>query len=333
MSQLQRTPRAGSRFESREQYREAWDRAATVDSDVPLNLDLELCSLCSLRCPFCYWGEDKFRSEMQSNGDKDSPMTKQMMPTELALMLIDEASKIGIPAMKFHGRGDGIHHPDYSKILLYAYDRRFLDLLVNTHGMATPDKIPGLMAASKVMISLDSTVPERYGRMRVGGRFSNAVWTVHELLRQGHDNVWVRRVITQENKDEPFAENCKSIFGPKVHVSEHYAFPGRNEAFQDGSDPSQWPRKYCEYPSLRLMVLASGQVVPCCVDWRAEMIVGNVYEQSLYEIWNGEPIKKLRQQLRANEFASAICKSCTTFNAYDRKEREYVQDREAVING
>lgn len=320
-------------YATREEYRAAWDASSLKDPEVPLCLDLELASLCALRCPFCYWGEARFRDEMQSDGGSHSPMTRQFMPLSLAHRLIDEAAELGIPSMKFHGRGDGIHHPRYSDIVTYAAGKgKFIELLVNTHGMATPDKIDGLMAADKVMISLDSTVPERYGRMRVGGRLSNAIWTAHELLRRGHKNVWVRRVITQENRDEPFTENCKLIFGPQVHVSEHFAFPGRNEAFQDGQNPSSWPRAYCSYPSVRLMVLANGDVVPCCVDWRAEMVVGNVHGQSLKEIWDGGLLRKLRQELRVGVFKSSICGSCTSFNAYSRPERAFVQDIEGKAN-
>lgn len=311
-------------------YRKAWDEAYEKDPPIPLNLDLELCSLCALRCPFCYWGDVKFQMEMTED-DSSSPMGKRAMPTLMAIRLIDEASSLGIPAIKFHGRGDGIHHKDYSKIILYARSKmNFKELLVNTHGMASPEKIDGLMAADKVMISLDSTAPERYEKMRVGGRLSNAIWTVHELLRRGHQNVWVRRVITQENKDEPFVENCKRIFGPKVHVSEHFAFPGRNDAFDDTVNPESWPRKYCSYPSTRLMVLANGDVVPCCVDWRAEMIVGNINKQSLIEIWNGEAIRKLRSELRANKFTSSICKNCTSFQSFDVRQRDFVSDIEGA---
>lgn len=315
-------------YPTKAEYRAAWDKAATVDPVVPLNLDLELCSLCSLRCPFCYWGESQFQEDMKAKDHDGGPM-KRPMPTEMAMRLIDQASDLGVPAMKFHGRGDGIHHPDYSKIITYAKSKgTFLELLVNTHGMATPDKMDGLMAADKVMISLDSTDPTRYGTMRVGGRLSNAVWTVHELLRRGHKNVWVRRVLTAENREEPFVENCKSIFGDRVHVSEHFAFPGRNTSFVEGQDPATWPRQYCAYPSVRLMITASGLALPCCVDWRQEMVVGDVSVLSLKEIWEGQALSRLRMELRAGIFSSKICSSCTSFQAYVRPERAYVSDVE-----
>lgn len=318
-----------------QEYRKAWDSADKVDPPIPLCVDLELASLCGLKCPMCYWGDSGFQSEMKAV-DFDGGSMKRQMPIELALRLIDEAYSIGVPSMKFHGRGDGIHHKNYSEILTYARIEggKDWDLLVNTHGNGGPDKIGGLMAASKVMISLDSTRQPTYAKMRAGGRLGAVIWTIEELIQRGHNNVWVRRVITDLNKEEDFVMECRNIFGPKVHISEHFAFNRRNSQRTSAThyeDEQEWEREYCAYPSVRLMVTASGQVLPCCVDWRAEMVVGNVYEQSLKEIWNGEKITKLREELRAGKFSSKICQRCTSFQAYRRQEKKFVQDIEARI--
>lgn len=316
-------------FTTKDEYRKAWDEAYTTDPRVPLNLDLELASLCRLRCPFCFWGDEKYQESMRS-ADYDGGPMKRFMDVDLATRLIDEAAALGIPAIKFHGRGDGIHHPNYSRIIRYAREKgAFLDLLVNTHGHATEDKLDGLMCADKVMISLDSTEPERYARMRVGGDMKNVLWTVGELIKRGHKNVWVRRVITAENKGEDFVGRCAAMWGASVRVSEHFAFPGRNEEYTDAAmSPATWKRTYCGYPSTRIMVTASGLALPCCVDWRQEMVVGNVHKQSLGEIWAGEPLADLRANLRAGVLKSSACRSCTSFQAYARPERQFVQDVE-----
>lgn len=316
-------------FSSKADYRSAWDRAALETPPVPLCLDLELASLCGLKCPMCYWGDSNFQDGMKLY-DFDGGAMKRIMPTDLALRLIDEASDLGIPSMKFHGRGDGIHHREYSKIVCYARSKgTFLELLVNTHGNASPDKIDGLMAAHKTMISLDSVVPETYSKMRVGGRLGSVLWTIEELLKRGHTNLWARRVITDINKDENFIDSCKSMFGPKLNVSEHFAFNKRNSERNSAvhnEDEKDWGRLYCNYPSQRLMILASGLAIPCCVDWKSEMVVGDFNKQSLLQIWTGEAIEQLRSELKRNVFISEICKNCTSFQAYDRPERKFVQD-------
>lgn len=318
-------------YTSREKYRDAWSKSATEDPAVPICLDLELASLCGLRCPMCYWGDSKFQDEMRLV-DFDGGSMKRTMPTEMALRLIDEASAIGVPSMKFHGRGDGIHHKDYNRILLHARSKgTFHELLVNTHGNASRDKIDGLMAADKVMISLDSTRQATYARMRVGGRLGAVVWTIEELLARGHKNVWVRRVITDLNRDEDFVSEVKEAFGPAVHVSEHFAFNRRNSERSlavHHEDENEWAREYCTYPSVRLMVTASGLALPCCVDWRSEMVMGDVNKQGLLDIWTGEKMTNLRAELRRGEFKSDICKNCTSFQAYRRPEKKFVADIE-----
>jgi radical SAM protein with 4Fe4S-binding SPASM domain len=280
----------------------------------------------------CYWGDSDFQAGMKSEDFDGGPM-KRTMPTELAIRLIDEAWELGVPSMKFHGRGDGIHHKHYNAILQHARYKGGWELLVNTHGNAAWDKIDGLMVADKVMISLDSARQPTYAKMRVGGRLGAAIWTVEELLRRGHKNIWVRRVITDINREENFVEECREIFGDAVHVSEHFAFNRRNSKRNSAThyeDESSWEREYCTYPSVRLMCLSNGRVVPCCVDWKAEMVVGDVNTQSLKEIWNGEKITALRSELRSGEFKSAICAACTSFSAFRRPEKKFVKDVEGT---
>ena len=342
-------------FNTHEEYRESWKKAYTEDPPVPLNLDLELASLCQLRCPFCYWGESEYREEMKSLAWDGKPL-KRFMETSLAKRLIDEAAKIGIPALKMNARGESTLHPDYSEILIYARGKErkwspyktedgtpiyvedqfravgpaFHEILVNTHGNVGPEIIPGLMAATKVMISLDSTIPATYAKMRVGGDIEKAFKTIKELKRLGHPNLWVRRVITEFNKEEPFVERCKQLFGEEIQVSEHFCFDrNRNlNASIHGEDVNKFERVYCGYPSQRLLITSSGQALPCCVDWRAEMVVGNVLDQSLATIWAGEPIRNLRADLRSNRHKSEICKNCTSYLSFKRPERDYVADIE-----
>jgi len=58
---------------------------------------------------------------------------------------------------------------------------------------------------------------------------------------------------------------------------------------------SHYESQYCEYPWTSLTVMADGSVVPCTQDYDTELVLGNVNENTLEEIWNGEPYKKLRR--------------------------------------
>ena len=69
--------------------------------------------------------------------------------------------------------------------------------------------------------------------------------------------------------------------------------------------------KLCPYPWTFFAVTWDGNVVACCRDTRAKTILGNIFEQSVFEIWRGEKYKLFRQKLiqkRPQDIAA--CASC-----------------------
>ena len=64
---------------------------------------------------------------------------------------------------------------------------------------------------------------------------------------------------------------------------------------KDLKSQSHYATQYCEYPWLSLTVMADGNVVPCTQVSNSELVLGNVNENSLEEIWNGEKYKELRK--------------------------------------
>jgi radical SAM protein with 4Fe4S-binding SPASM domain len=53
--------------------------------------------------------------------------------------------------------------------------------------------------------------------------------------------------------------------------------------------------EFCQIPWSSMTVNSSGCVVKCQEDFNGETILGHVSDESLYDIWNGEKYKKLRQ--------------------------------------
>lgn len=318
-------------FKTKEAYRKAWDNAYVQDSEIPLNVDIELASVCNLACPFCFWGEADFNAEMKKPAD-DGKAKKRFMPKELAIKIIDEAQYIGVPALKMNWRGESTLHPDYTEILKRTTcGNGFHDVLVNTNANCKETAVNGLFLASKVMVSLDSVNPSTYQKMRVSGRLTVALETISKLVLMKHPNIWVRRVITKDNENENFSRDVKNLFGDNVRVSEHQCFDRNVDEHHQISDPLRFERTYCGYPSQRMMIASDGTVYPCCVDYDGTMSMGKYPEQSLLEIWNGEKFKKLRNELRNNIFNSNTCKNCTSWMAYKSKNRDLVQDREITL--
>ena len=88
--------------------------------------------------------------------------------------------------------------------------------------------------------------------------------------------------------------------------------PGRS--LLGGAEPYPW--QACRRPFTLMYMTANGNILPCCIAPFAvalheypEIVLGNVREQSLEEIWHGRLYQKFRRQLLSPEPASP-CRGC-----------------------
>ena len=72
----------------------------------PLCIDIETASVCDLACPHCY-------RQFIATPDK-------IMSKDLAFKIIDQASKLNVPSMKFNWRGEPLLNPAIFEIINYA---------------------------------------------------------------------------------------------------------------------------------------------------------------------------------------------------------------------
>jgi len=67
-------------------------------------------------------------------------------------------------------------------------------------------------------------------------------------------------------------------------------------------------------PLMEMDIIFNGDVVLCCEDCRREIILGNVTQQSIYEIWNSKLYNDIRDELysnsKENKFDNLLCSRC-----------------------
>ncbi len=84
--------------------------------------------------------------------------------------------------------------------------------------------------------------------------------------------------------------------------------------FSDGRSYNridQMISEVCIYPWRSMVILQNGDVAPCCLDYDGKINLGSVKDQSIKEIWNGEPYRKLRKDFRNLEYADyPLCDKC-----------------------
>lgn len=67
----------------------------------------------------------------------------------------------------------------------------------------------------------------------------------------------------------------------------------------------------CLFYNSPLAINYQGDVVLCCEDYLGEVVLGNLENENLMDIWNKKNFKDIRRQLRKSVYKLNICKRCT----------------------
>jgi radical SAM protein with 4Fe4S-binding SPASM domain len=67
-------------------------------------------------------------------------------------------------------------------------------------------------------------------------------------------------------------------------------------------------KTFCIMPWIHFHSIPDGRVMGCCI-WKSNNYLGNVKEQTIEEIANGEPMKSVRSRMLADERLTE-CDSC-----------------------
>jgi len=74
----------------------------------------------------------------------------------------------------------------------------------------------------------------------------------------------------------------------------------------------------CAKPWTCITVAWDGRVLPCCFDYDAQYVLGDVNHASLKDIFNGEPMQKLRKQFINKNVTCALCINCSLGGKWSR---------------
>lgn len=246
-----------------------------------LHLDLETSSICNFNCKMC--------PRPKENGEMSQGDIKR---------IIEQFADQGGETIKLFWRGEPFADKRMPHLLEYA---NFVGLrtMINTNGSDPhgiyKDCLPHI---DWISFSID----EQHNNYNAQ--------TMQRVTLAASEGIYAEVQATKYNKE--CAEICEINEIPyKVDK------PTKRSESDDDSDVLKGERKYCGHPSWRLIVSWSGDCILCCVDWKLENKVGNIYESSLEQVFYGEKATELREELKENIYKTNICKNCTSRSAYE----------------
>lgn len=309
-------------------YRFKYNYGTLLSLKNPVDITLELSSLCNMHCKYCY------------HADKDPPFEKGFMRKELAMDLIYEGSKLGVQSIKFNYRGESTLNPHFPKIARYAELRNkllngkvFIDRIINSnfkfHESKRLDIFSGLCHLTKVKVSFDSFRPELFEKQRAGGNHALTMENISHFhdyptrVKSGTKLV-IQAVRTELNKDEDLDHSIKKMWPDAIPSIRDVVDGRKNESIgslaHKNRDHSN--RKPCQQAFVRLIFTHDGKAHPCCPSIRGDLVMGDYRSKSIKEIFNGWRAKKLREHLLTGEaFDTNPCKTCSSFESYRNYDR------------
>jgi len=295
-------------------YRLKWELATKFKYPLkfPVHVDLEINSNCNYRCIFCPHGTGDIRNDMP------------IMSMETAKKILDELTENKVYSIKLNWRGEPAFHPNLVEITAYAKKVGIKEVQINSNGfLFNEQKIKDLIQVGidRVIFSIDATTSELYSQIRVGGDFNRVVNNIKTFdrirkeLKQDKLFIRVQMVRTELNKHQvsDFRKMWQGI-ADDIRISD-VTNRGQGDSLQVG-DQVSIGRTCCPQPWQRMIISCEGKVMMCCSDWFGDYVIGDINNNSLKEIWQGQRLKIVRKWLKQGKFDFNPCKDCWVKESY-----------------
>lgn len=288
----------------------------------PFLLYLDPSSLCNFKCQFCPMGHSQITENLEYK--------RQIMDFDLFKKTIDSLSDFedNIKVLRMNKIGEPLMNKKIVQMVDYAKKCGKIDYIdfATNAGLLTQEISLGLTQAglNRLNISIEGVSDEHYKKFCSSKvNFNNLVENIKFLYKNKKNTEIVIKIpsnyITKQEQEEfmqIFGNYCDRIFVENLtsiwpnfdinKVSNVLKIEEKNQYEKEAKD-----RNVCSYIFYSMVINASGTVSACCPDWEEKLVIGDLHNNSLYEIWNSEKLKSLQlQHLKGGRKCNSICGNC-----------------------
>ncbi len=272
----------------------------------PIHLDIESSASCNMRCPMCFTVTEEFKNNIE----------KGLMDFSIFKKVIDEATKYKLYSIRISHRGEPFIHPEIIEFIKYAKKQGIKEVASLTNALAlTPELFKQIMEAGLdwLTISIDG-LGKTYEDIRRPAKFADVVEKIKAYKRIKDEAKSVKPVIKIQSiwpAIEDCAEEYVKLFNPYVDCIA--SNPLVDYLHKDNPEEIEyWKNFDCHVPYQRLTILFNGQVPYCHNDEFLAGIIGDVNNESLYNIWHGRKMTEVRQAHKEHKGVVKLpaCKYC-----------------------
>ncbi len=266
-------------------------RRVFINKDImvkPKEVLIEVTNVCNLKCPMCH----TYRSSRP----------RGYMDISLYNRVIDQVVDLDIRDVHLYTVGEPLLHKGIVDMVKIAKSNKRKVFIYTNGNLLDNDIARNLIDAEldNLVISLEGMDNSKYASIRRGGNFERAKDNI-SYAKKYRDSILGRTKIeiwsTIMDEDSVYLNSFKNYwrnYADRIFFV-HLANQGGYIKGITGKTIDPKLRQPCGTLWNSIIVLWNGQVSACCVDFDGKMIMGNVYQTTLKEIWNGKKYLKYRK--------------------------------------
>jgi radical SAM protein with 4Fe4S-binding SPASM domain len=311
---MQGTGEEESRMKARIAPRITTEGRTKLETVIPLSTPylvfLDPSDKCNAGCGWCPTG----------NGEARKWKKAKVIDWFLYTKIIEDLATMPEPVktLRLYKDGEPLLNPRFPAMVSYAKDTgRFGQVDTTTNGLLLNDfTINKLWAAGLDMIVV--SVPSEYNREYVGKikLLYRAAQFFNALNSDGRREVVVKLIgdgLGQTRKNQfmkDFEDICDRIFIEYLAPCwPDFQLEGVGKVGIYGQPIKEV--QVCPYVFYSLSINSDGTVSKCFLDWRHDMVIGDLKKERFVDIWNGSKLEKVRKSmLRGERAAMKHCCDC-----------------------
>ena len=281
----------------------------------PRLYQVETTAQCGLRCGFCP------RTQVVNGVHKVNRKMSAHMSLEKFESLLDK-----MPWVKslepFHF-GEPFLTPDFH-LFIRACKRRGIYTVVASNLVNAPiDAYHKAFAEGLdfLVMDIDSIEKEAYEAIRIKGKWERLREVTISILSADVRPYCVVQSIGFDG-EAPYTEREFLNFSEGNRPDEYRL--KFLDSFRGTTAPPKPLKGICREPFYGFTVQVNGDVVVCDRDFAGENVMGNIFEQSVEEIWNGPKYQAFRAAMLSDDKPS-MCKNCSEGELFNARSQEHIQ--------
>lgn len=309
------------------EYRRAWEEYPhkQIVEKYPLNIDIELSTICNLKCPMCYTITEEFKDNVPA----------KFMEYQLFKKIIDEISG-KVPAVRLSLRGESTLVPEFIECIKYAKEKGIGEVSTLTNGsQLTEEFIKKIVLAGLdwLTISIDG-VGDEYEKIRYPMKFDDILTAVKNIKKIKTEYGLKKPVIKIQSIWPAIKNNTSLYYNTFVDYVDLIAFNPLVKYDEQLTNIKYVENFVCPQIYQRMVVMSDGRVSPCCVATNGEFIMGDAKNETIYDIWHGDKYSKFRKIMNEKDGFRKFdrCKTCLLPRQTETKHIGIVNGREFKIN-